>query len=208
MKNFPGLFKILELTRSMPQYGYSVAGVSKHDLSDLAQHHYLVAIIDWVLARWLKKSGAKINVEKVLEFALVHDLGELFGGDIAMPYVRANPSARRYAKLFEEQNLKFLSKYFGSDAGYFRKLTDEILDAKSDEALISKMGDYIEVTSYKDYLGRLTVDDVNMAANAMMKKVSKLKDPVAKSALTQFTGHWKKEIAREMGREVFESFKK
>src|SRR3989344_5119270 len=111
MKHLTNLFKLMQLTRSQPLYGYVVGGVQKNDLSNLAEHHYLVTFIAWQLARQIKSKGANINVEKVLEFAMVHDIGELFGGDISMPYARANPKAREYAKAFEEENQKFLSKF-------------------------------------------------------------------------------------------------
>lgn len=208
MENFTKLFRTLQLCRSMPQYGYAVAGMQKHELSDLAQHHYLVTIFDWILARWLVSKGAKINIERVLEFALTHDLGELFGGDIAMPYVRANPKARKYAKAFENENSKFLSKMFGGDQKYFRRLTSEILEAKSDEALISKIGDYLEVTYFKEYVGKLTLGDIKMAAAAMRKKAKKIKDKVAKSELQKFVSVWEKEIWRQSRKELFEDFKK
>lgn len=192
----------------MPQYGYVVGGISKYDLSDLAQHHYLVTIYNWIIARWLVAQGAQISVEKVLEFALIHDLGELFGGDIAMPYVRANPRARKFAKLFEAENSKFISKYFAGDSKHFTALTQEILDAKSDEALIAKMGDYIEVAHFKEFLGRLTKNDVIMSANAMKKKIMKMKDKVAKSELSKFVELWSKELPRLSNGEFFEDFKK
>lgn len=77
MKNLKDLFRVIELTRSQPQYGYALAGIAKDKLSNLAEHHYLVTFIAWQLAANLEKAGAQIDVRKVLEYALVHDLGEL-----------------------------------------------------------------------------------------------------------------------------------
>ena len=199
---------MLELSRSQPQYGFMVSGVQKYELPDLAQHHYLVTIFSWILARWLVSKGAKISVERVLEYAITHDLGELFGGDIAMPYVRANPRARVFAKAFEKENSKFLAKMFGADQKYFRQLTSEILEARSDEALVSKIGDYLEVTYFKDYVGKLTSGDIKMAANAMRKKIKKVKDKAAKAGLDKFVRKWEKEMWRESRTELFEKCKR
>lgn len=46
MKHLTNLFKLMQLTRSQPLYGYVIGGVQKNDLSNLAEHHYLVTFID------------------------------------------------------------------------------------------------------------------------------------------------------------------
>src|SRR5579872_6043877 len=127
MNHLAKLFKLLEITRSQPQYGYALAGIPKAELSDLAQHHYLVTFIAWQLALSVQAKGAKINVQKVLEFCMVHDLGELFGGDIAMPYAKANPKARTLAKAFEAENQNYLSAFFGPQSKHYKELSDEIM---------------------------------------------------------------------------------
>jgi len=74
MDYLTNLFKIIELTRSQSQYGYILAGIKRGDLSNLAEHHYLVTFIAWQLTLYVKSKGAKISVQKVLEFSLIHDL--------------------------------------------------------------------------------------------------------------------------------------
>jgi len=198
MKHLTNLFKLMQLTRSQPLYGYVVGGVQKNDLSNLAEHHYLVTFIAWQLARQIKSKGANINVEKVLEFAMVHDIGELFGGDISMPYARANPKAREYAKAFEEENQKFLSKFFGSEEDYFKKLGHEILDAKSDEALITKIADYLEHIHYKQYIKTISQKtDIDSLVPVFKLKISRIRDPIAKKELNKFTKDWLKNISKK-----------
>ena len=198
MKHLTNLFKLMQLTRSQPLYGYVIGGVQKNDLSNLAEHHYLVTFIAWQLARQVKSKGANINVEKVLEFAMVHDIGELFGGYISMPYARANPKAREYAKAFEEENQKFLSKFFGSEEAYFKKLGHEILDAKSDEALIAKIADYLEHIHYKQYIKVISQKtDIDSLRPVLKLKISKIKDPVAKKEIDKFTKDWLKNVSKK-----------
>ena len=84
-----------------------------------------------------------------MEFCLIHDIGELMGGDISALYAMMNKRARKFAKAFEEENQKYLAKFFGDEAKYIRKITKEILDAKSDEALVAKIADYVECAHYK-----------------------------------------------------------
>ena len=111
MKHLTDLFKLAEITRHQPQYGYNVGGVLKHELSDLAQHHFLVTFMAWQLALELQSRGAKIDVQKTMEIALVHDLGELFGGDISFHYGRKNPAARKAAKAAKD-TIRFSSTPF------------------------------------------------------------------------------------------------
>ena len=194
MKSLTDLFKLIELTRSMPQYGYALSGIKQDDLSNLAEHHYLVTFIAWQLARHVIKKGAQVDLAKVLEFALIHDLGELFGGDIAMPYAKANPKARELAKAFEAENQSYLSKFFGEDRQYFADLSAEILDAQSNESIIAKIADYIEVTHYKLYMKEMTKADIELVAPKLEKVIDKMSDEVAKEALKKFVNDWSSEL--------------
>lgn len=194
MKQFTRLIRLLEITRSQPQYGYALSGIPKGELSDLAQHHYLVTMIAWTLARAAKRAGSSISVEAVLEHALVHDLGELFGGDIAMPYAKANPPARTAAKEFERLNQQHLATFFGEDEAYFDGLSGEVLDAHRNEALIAKIADYIEVTHYKLYVRRLSPGDLIMAGKKVNEMLANLTDRVAADAISQLIASWAEDL--------------
>ncbi|MCL5666751.1 MAG: HD domain-containing protein [Patescibacteria group bacterium] len=156
MENLSKLFKLMELTRAQPQYGYALAGIRKQDLSDLAQHHYLVSFMAWQLARGAAQAGIKVDILKVLELSLLHDLGELLGGDISMPYARINPKARKLAKAFEAENQRFLAKFFPKkDQGYYRALVKEVMDTKLSEGFIVKVADIIEAVHYRLFMKKL-----------------------------------------------------
>lgn len=208
MKKLMTLFRLLELTRAQPQYGYVIGEIAKSELSDLAQHHYLVTFIAWRLASQAKKNGAAINMEKVLEYALVHDLGELFGGDIATPYAQANPAARAAAKQFEGENQKYLSQFFAEDSEYVQGLFTEVMHARSDEALIAKIADYIEVIHYKLFIHRLTKGDILMAAKKIQGNINMLADKKAKKTIKDFLAIWQKELGKGKIDEIFEKDKK
>ena len=205
MESLVDLFKLLELTRSMPQYGYALSGIRQDDLSNLAEHHYLVTFIAWQLGRMVIREGAEIDLAKVLEFALIHDLGELFGGDIAMPYAKANPEARTKAKAFEAENHKFLARFFDQDQDHFAALSEEILDAQSDESIIAKVADYIEVTHYKLYIDKMTKADLELVAPKLQGVIEKMNDEKAKSSLSAFIDSWSKEMPGKNVMEIFSS---
>ncbi len=209
MEHLTNLFKLMELSRSQPLYGYVLAGIKQDDLSNLAEHHYLVTFIAWQLACQVNKSGAKIDIQKVLEFGLIHDIGELFGGDISMPYARSNPKAKEYAKAFELENQKFLAKFFGSESEHFKNLGYEILDAKSDEAIIAKISDYIEHIHYKQYLKNLLKFDTDLAKPKMLSMIAKMTDPIAKKELNKFIDNWVDDITKKEITEIlFENAEK
>ena len=202
MKNLINLFKLIELTRSQVQYGYLLSGVRRDDLSNLAEHHYLVTFMAWQLAVNLKEAGAKVDVQKVLEFCLVHDLGELMGGDISGPYAGINKRARRFAKAFEEENQKYLSQFFGTNAKQFKKAGKEILDAKSDEALIAKLADYLECSAFMAYVGVMTKTAKKFNFEKTSNYARKLKDKTAKKILQEFLVEWFKQINRTDYQEI------
>ena len=192
MKKIIDLFNLLEITRVQPQYGYSIAGGSLRH-SNLAEHHYLVAMIGWQLADLVKSKGAKIDVFKVIKFCLLHDIGELFGGDIGMYYAKANPEARTLAKKFEEENQKFLSGYF-NNKNEVLELTKEILESDSDEAHIAKIADYLELSHYKLFSNHLVGKDRMLTKEGLEKKAEKIKDQITKDVLLEFIKEWKKKI--------------
>jgi 5'-deoxynucleotidase YfbR-like HD superfamily hydrolase len=194
MKKLVRLFDLIQYTRSMPQYGYVLSGIRQNDLSNLAEHHYLVSFIAWQLAHYVKAKGAEINIQRVMEFGMIHDLGELFGGDIAMPYAKANPKAREYAKAFEAENHKYLSKFFGDQSEYFQQLADEIMDAKSDESIIAKLADYIEVTHYKKYMDKYRDSDVELVRSKLLFLIDQMADPISKKTLLQLITDWFEEL--------------
>ena len=190
MKKISKLFQLIELTRSQPQYGYALSGIQQDELSNLAEHHYLVTFMAWQLARLVIRAGVEIDMAKVLEYSLIHDLGELFGGDICMPYAKANPEARKHAKAFEEENQKYLAKFFGEDEEYFKSLAKEIMDADTNESLISKLADYIECTHYKIYVGKYFDSDKELMRFKLGEKVAKFKDEKVRQVMSQFVNEW------------------
>ncbi len=194
MEKLINLINLLEITRAQPQYGYAVAGGNVR-IGNLAEHHYLVTMIAWQLAVLVNKKGASVDVLKVIKFCLLHDIGELFGGDIGMYYAKANPQARSFAKQFEEENQKFLSDFF-VNKDEMKSLSKEILESESDEAHIAKIADYLEVTHYKFYNGLLKGKDRELIAPKLLEKANKITDKIAKSELLAFIKEWQKKMGK------------
>lgn len=156
----------------------------------------MVAMIAWQLTVNLNARGAKLDLAKVLEFALVHDLGELFGGDISMLYARANPIAKTAAKQFESHNQKFISKFFGPQQDNAKELMQEVLAADSDECIIAKVADYLEVTHYKHFISCYNGPvDISLVSRKLADAIDKIKDQVAATGLREFISIWISKMA-------------
>ena len=195
MHHLPNLFKLIQLARTQVQYGFLVSGFYKHELPDLAQHQYMVTFISWQIALSANKSGCKLDVQKVMEYSLVHDLGEIFGSDISRPYALANPPARMLAKKFEALNLKFISEFFGEDKQYFQKLSKEILEPKNDEAVVAKLADYLEVIHFMIYLKKIKPFDFKIIKTYISNLTKTAKDPVLKKYINKFSQTWFKTVS-------------
>lgn len=201
------LFELQQLMRSQPMYGYALSGLSKGELSDLTQHHYLVGMIAWRLARIAQTAGGGVSVERTLELALTHDIGELFGGDIAAPYARANPAARKHAKAFEQENLRYIAPFFGDDEAYVSELFRELHEKSTDEARVVKIADFIECTHYKRYIRRSTPGDATIVANVIEANLAAMQDAATRDAIQRATSVWIAGLDRPLT-ELFEAAKR
>ena len=100
-------------------------------------------------------------------------------------------------KLLRRKTRNFSQNFFGNQQDHFKKLGHEILDAKSDEAIIAKIADYIEVTHYKQYVKAFSKFDMELIEPKLQSVISKMKDPVAKKELGKFVKKWAKDINKK-----------
>lgn len=197
MSHLVSLFQLVQLTRAQVQYGYLLSGVPKEKLSDLAQHHYLVTFIAWQLTLACNQAGAKLDILKVLEISLIHDLGELFGGDINWFYARINPDARKLAKSFEAENNKLLAQAFGAQKDYFFTLQLAAHANNCDEAKIAKLADYMECLQYKSFIDSIDTEyDQKDAMKALHSMTRKIQDKCAKLYLIDLLKDWCENIQK------------
>lgn len=78
--------------KKMPRTGFVWLGIKNPET--IAQHAFRVAIMNWILG---EKIRPKLNLEKVIKISLVHDLCEVYAGDMT-PYwglLPEDPKKRR-----------------------------------------------------------------------------------------------------------------
>ncbi len=110
MEKLLALLSVVQLTKQQPLTGYSVAGVKLAELPTLAEHHYTSALAAMFASRHIKKLGGNIDPEKIVAMLLIHDLGELFGGDISTPLSRTYPELREYKNKIGERAIDLMTK--------------------------------------------------------------------------------------------------
>lgn len=75
--------QLLDRLASLPRTGWLLAGLT--DVESVAEHSFGVAAIAACLVDQLRESGTEIDGERVLRMALLHDVGEVFTGDVPKP---------------------------------------------------------------------------------------------------------------------------
>lgn len=83
-------FVSLQAMKELRRQGAIFYGERMMEADTIAGHSFTVTCLAWFIATRLKQttSGSDVNVQKVLEMALCHDMGEAITGDIPAPFKR------------------------------------------------------------------------------------------------------------------------
>ena len=80
MRNLLNFFIEIGKLKKLPRTGFVWLGIKNPET--IAQHTFRVAIMNWILGR---KAKPRFNLKKIIEISLIHDLCEVYAGDIT-PY--------------------------------------------------------------------------------------------------------------------------
>ena len=78
---------VMSLKR-VPRSGWITYRISGHDVESVSSHSYSVAVIALVMSEMMRSRNQKVDVERVLKMALLHDLSESLTFDISKAYLR------------------------------------------------------------------------------------------------------------------------
>jgi len=126
-----------------------------HFREDVAQHSYFTALYAMILADLERKKGAKIDIERLLRMALLHDAEESRTGDIHHPFKHQDAS---FAETLDARAFEWFGNMMGGLppdlAGEYIHLRKAVRDVSSTEAKILKASDKIEALlwAYEEYL--------------------------------------------------------
>ncbi|MBI1984492.1 MAG: HD domain-containing protein [Candidatus Wildermuthbacteria bacterium] len=118
----------------------------QHFKESVAEHSFFVAYIVSILCELLKEAGEKIDAEKALRMALVHDIEETFSGDILGPFKH---HSLEVSLAIQKVNKEVIAETFQnlpqSLAGHFVSLWTEEGEGKSIEAQVVKSADRLSL---------------------------------------------------------------
>jgi len=198
------LFSLLELTRYQLQYGYTLRGIHPNQQSNLAEHHYLVTMIAWHMCQILESKGIPVDTLFVLKSCLVHDIRELFGGDISWQYALQNPAAKQLATEFEASNYNYMLQKFGPAESEMSELSISAHPSNGSaeitlELAINKLADYIECLQYLLLVGKLDTESLTETqSTAEIKVLMKVAESPAKEVLTRLFIDWILELSDKL----------
>lgn len=145
MTNLLKLFSLIQLTKEQPVSGYVIGGLKIQEVPSLAEHHYTATLMAYFMTQSITNAGGEINQNKVVAMTLIHDLSELFGGDIAGPLNRKYPDLREYKDRIGDRAVDVLCEFMdASSEEEFRDLFEEMKIGTSDEAIVTKIIDQMD----------------------------------------------------------------
>jgi len=85
--SFPDFVSSLSRIKMIPRSGWISHGVSLQDVESVADHSFATTVLAMLLADLEVANGRKVNIERVLRLALLHDLPEALTFDISKTYL-------------------------------------------------------------------------------------------------------------------------
>ncbi|MBI4122798.1 MAG: HD domain-containing protein [Parcubacteria group bacterium] len=112
----------------------------------VAEHSFFVAYTTAVFCQLLKRKKVKINSEKAVMMALVHDMEEMFSGDILGPFKHYSPDVMGAIRKVNERLIKKVFAGLPNQlANHFVSLWNEEGEQKVIEAQVVKLADRLSL---------------------------------------------------------------
>ena len=126
-----------------------------HFREDVAQHSYFTALYAMVLADLERKLGTRVDVERLLRMALLHDAEEARTGDVHHPFKHQDVA---FAEELDNRAFEWFGNLLSGlpedVAREYVGLRKAVRDASSTEADLLKAADKVEALlwAYEEYL--------------------------------------------------------
>lgn len=112
----------------MPRRGWVIRDIKNPET--IAEHTFRVAIMAWVLA---VQKNYKLNLEKIIKMALIHDICEVYAGDIT-PYDSVLPKNKKkrqellktWPRFCEDKKKKLAEKKYEKEKEGLEKLIKDL----------------------------------------------------------------------------------
>ena len=130
----------LQWAKELPRQGFIALGFKRNEADSVAAHSWSTAMLVYLFATEIKKSGQKIDVDKAVKMALFHDMAETIVGDVGT-FVKGMAKGA-FAKV-EEEVLKWLVTDLPQKKEII-ELVEEYMLRKSLEARVCKVADNLD----------------------------------------------------------------
>jgi putative nucleotidyltransferase with HDIG domain len=127
---------------------YAALKVSR--VENVAEHSFYVAFIAMAIAEDLRRKRVEVDVLKVIEGALCHDLDEAVGGDLPRPYIKAVPGLRERLNVIHARFVAGIGRElgFGNELGFGFGSSWRTQNQEELEGRIVALADVLEVAAY------------------------------------------------------------
>ena len=158
-----------------------------HFREDVAQHSYLTALYAMILADLEGRRGRRVDMEKLLRMALLHDAEESRTGDIHHPFKHQDPA---FTKTINDRALQWFNDLM---LGLPDSLAHTYIGVRkaeqgyTTEAILVKAADKLEALlwAYEEYLlGNEQVRDARIVED-ILSKLDRIRLPSVKAIVAE-----------------------
>ena len=132
------LFIAISHLKQLYRQGWLKKGISPDQCESVAEHSFGVGVLAMLIADMYFPS---LDKEKLLRMALIHDLAEVYSGDIT-PEENINTQEKYRV---EKESLPYLFRHFYPDAQLYLEIWDEYESGQTKEAILIRQIDKLEM---------------------------------------------------------------
>lgn len=137
------LLELLNNLKRMPRTGWLLCNIPLSEVEDVAQHIFDVAAITLLLADELERSGTKLDRERALGMAIVHDWAEAIVGDFPNTALEHLESASVKTRMEQSALAELL--HMTPNKERYRALWQEYCEKRTVEAKLVHAADYLSM---------------------------------------------------------------
>ena len=134
--------------KRIPRSGWITHGVSLQDVESVADHTFSTCVISLLLADLEQRRGIRVNAERVLRTATLHDLAEALTFDISRSYLTyLGKRGSAIKNEIETSAWKYLARSIGSPrlSNDYLRLQEQYVSNNTIEAQIVHAADGIDI---------------------------------------------------------------
>ncbi|MEM2896197.1 MAG: HD domain-containing protein [Candidatus Bathyarchaeia archaeon] len=147
MEIIDGIEELYKL-KEIPRTGWIFHGIKLEHVESVAEHLSMVSILSLILTYILEKNDFKVNVKKVLEMAILHDMPEILTFDISKQYLEyLGVKGRKIKSVLERSATNYVLKKLHDEGlgSKWKKILNEYWRSNSLESKIVHAADCFDI---------------------------------------------------------------